>query len=131
MPLRALYDGLSYIFRGYKPSLNELYNDPEMLRSRYQALSERLGERFALREDLLKFFGYQLLRDFNAPDRAVRYFEMATEAYPRSWAAWESLGEAYLVTGDKDKAGQMYERSLTMNPQNENAKRMLKLLRGE
>jgi predicted alpha/beta superfamily hydrolase len=131
MALRALYDGLTYFFRGYQPSLRELYNEPEKLESRYAAISARLGERFALREDLLRFFGEQFLRNFKEPDRAIRYFEMATDAYPKSWAAWDGLGEAYMARGDKQLAGRAYERSLLLNPQNESAKEILESLRAE
>jgi predicted alpha/beta superfamily hydrolase len=131
MGLRALYDGLTYFFRGYQPSLRELYSEPEKLKSRYQALSARLGERFSLREDLLRFFGEQFLRNFKEPEQAIRYFEMATDAYPESWAAWDGLAEAYVARGDKQLASRMYERSLLLNPQNENAKKMLGGLRAE
>jgi predicted alpha/beta superfamily hydrolase len=33
MALRALCDGLTYFFRGYQPSLQELYNEPDKLRT--------------------------------------------------------------------------------------------------
>jgi Tfp pilus assembly protein PilF len=94
-------------------------------------LSARLGERFSLREDLLRFFGEQFLRNFKEPEQAIRYFEMATDAYPESWAAWDGLAEAYVARGDKQLASRMYERSLLLNPQNENAKKMLGGLRAE
>lgn len=128
MALRALYDGLAYFFRGYRPSLHELYNEPEKLRSRYETVSARLGERLSLREDLLRFFGEQFLRNFKEPEKAIRYFEMATDAYPESWAAWNGLGEAHVAKGDKQQASRMYERSLLLNPQNENAKQALRSL---
>lgn len=131
MALRALYDGLTYFFRGYQPSLHELYNEPDKLRTRYETISARLGERFWLREDLLRFFGEQFLRSFKEPDKAIRYFEMATDAYPESWTAWNGLGEAYVAKGDKHQASRMYERSLLLNPQNENAKQVLRSLRAE
>jgi predicted alpha/beta superfamily hydrolase len=83
MALRALYDGLTYFFRGYRPSLQELYVEPEKLKSRYEALAARLGERFALREDLLLFFGEQFRRDFKEPEKAALYFQMAADAYPK------------------------------------------------
>jgi hypothetical protein len=91
MALRAVYDGLTYFFRGYKPSVNELYLNPEQLERRYQALSDRLGERFALNEGLLLFFGDQFRDSFKEPDRAVRYFDMAVAAYPGSPAARQKL----------------------------------------
>jgi predicted alpha/beta superfamily hydrolase len=131
MPLRALYDGLTYFFHGYQPSLQELYTEPEKLKSRYEAISARLGERFALREDLLRFFGEQFLRGFKEPDQAIRYFELATDAYPQSWGAWDDLAEAYLAKGDKAGASRTYRRSLLLNPQNEKAKTMLESLRAQ
>lgn len=131
MALRALHDGLTYFFRGYQPSLHELYMEPEKLRSRYESLSARLGERVSLREDLLRFFGEQFLRNFKEPDQAIRYFEMAADAYPGSWAAWDDLGDAYMAKGDKLEAVRLYEKSLLLNPQNENANKMLKSLRAE
>jgi predicted alpha/beta superfamily hydrolase len=131
MALRALYDGLTYFFRGYQPSLRELYNEPDKLASRYEALSTRLGERVALTEGLLTFFGEQFLSNFKEPDRAIRYFEMAADAYPGSSAAWSGLAEAYRAKGDKSQAARMYEKSLSLNPQNENARRMLESLRAE
>ena len=91
MALRALYDGLTYFFRGYQPALDELYLDPEQLERRYDALSTRLGERFVLTEGLLLFFGDQFLDSFKEPDRAVRYYEMAAEAYPGSPTARQKL----------------------------------------
>jgi predicted alpha/beta superfamily hydrolase len=131
MALRSLYDGLTYFFRGYQPSLRELYVEPERLRARYQTLSARLGERVALSEGLLMFFGEQFLTSFAEPDRAIRYFEMATDAYPKSSAAWNSLGAAYVAKGDRLRARRMFEESLRLNPQNENARKMLGSLRSE
>jgi predicted alpha/beta superfamily hydrolase len=84
MALRSLYDGLSYFFRGYQPTLRELYVEPEKLEARYRALSARLGERVALSEGLLLFFGEQFQSSFKEPDQARRYYEMAVEAYPQS-----------------------------------------------
>ena len=63
-------------------SLVEILRKTQPLKARYQAVSARLGERVALREDLLLFFGEQFLSGFNEPDQARRYYEMAAEAYP-------------------------------------------------
>lgn len=131
MPLRAFYDGISYIFRGYRPTLQELYNEPEKLHARYEALSARLGEPFALREDVLSFFGYQFLRQFQEPDKAIDYFELATNWYPGSSAAWDGLAESHHLANDRARAIAAYERSLQVDPNNENAKRMLETLRAE
>ena len=125
MAVRALYDGLTYFFRGYQPTLQELYNDPEKLAARYETLSARLGERVALTEGLLTFFGEQFLTAFKQPDKAIRYYQMAADAYPQSWAVWDGLGAAYAAKGDKKRSRGMYEKSLQLNPQNENARKAL------
>jgi predicted alpha/beta superfamily hydrolase len=131
MALRALYDGLTYFFRGYQPSLQELYNDPEKLKSRYQALSARLGERVALSEDLLTFFGEQFLSTFKETEHALHFFEMAADAYPGSSGVWAGLGAAYAAKGDNAQAAKMCEKSLSLNPKNENAMKLLESLRAK
>ena len=130
MPQLALYDGLSYIFRGYKPTLEELYNDPEALRKRYQTVSERLGDKMVPSEGLLNSFGYQFLYQLKEPEKARRYFEMNAEYYPESANVWDSLGEAYSVLGDKVMAVTMYEKALLLEPGNENIAKRLTELRG-
>ena len=52
------------------PVLYVLYLNPEELRVRHQTLSARLGERVALSEGLLLFFGEQFLSSFKEPDQA-------------------------------------------------------------
>jgi Tfp pilus assembly protein PilF len=131
MPQIALYDGLSYIFRDHKPTLDELYNEPEKLRKRYEKLSERLGEKIMPKEGLLNFLGYLFLYNFNEPAKAITYFEMNAGYYPASANVWSSLGEAYAVKGDKATSARMYEKSLALDPGNENARKKLMELRGK
>jgi Tfp pilus assembly protein PilF len=50
-------------------------------------------------------------------------------AYPNSWNVHDSLAEAYIADGHKELANKSYERSLEINPDNENAKMMLERLR--
>jgi Tfp pilus assembly protein PilF len=77
------------------------------------------------------FFGEQFLGSFKEPDKAIRYFEMAADAYPQSWSVWDRLGEAHAANGDKQQARTMYEKSLALNPQNENARKKLSSLRAQ
>ena len=56
-------------------------------------------------------------------------FELNVESYPKSWNPWDSLAEALMNRGDKEKAIAYYEKSLALNPKNQNAVAMLEKLR--
>jgi CubicO group peptidase (beta-lactamase class C family) len=81
-------------------------------------------------EFVLNAVGYDFLRD-GKTDEAIRLFQRNVEEYPESANVWDSLGEAYAAAGKKDLAIENYEKSLRLDPKNENAKERLKKLRGE
>jgi 3-oxoadipate enol-lactonase len=74
--------------------------------------------------------GYHYLQGGNARD-AIEIFKLNTIAYPTSANTFDSLGEAYMKNGDTELAIENYSKSLELNPNNENARTMLKLLRGK
>lgn len=79
-------------------------------------------------EYILNNKGYELLSQKNY-NKAIEIFTMNVFAYPKSANAFDSLGEAYIDKGDKSLAIKYYEKSLALNPNNGNAKDMLKKLR--
>jgi len=48
------------------------------------------------------------------------------KAYPEAFNPYDSLGEAYMVNKEFELAVKNYQKSLELNPDNENAKVMLK-----
>jgi len=50
------------------------------------------------------------------------------ELHPDSWNAYDSLGEAYLKDGNKELATKNYQKSVELNPKNENGVEALKKL---
>ena len=78
-------------------------------------------------EDELNTLGYGLVRkkDYKG---AIRVFSLNTEAYPKSGNTWDSLGEAYMDSGDRADAIADYRKSLSINPGNQNAREMLAIL---
>jgi len=63
---------------------------------------------------------------------ALKIFELNTLLYPEAYNVWDSYGEILLTIGETEKAIEMYEKSLSLNPDNENAKTVLtKLLKQE
>jgi tetratricopeptide (TPR) repeat protein len=71
--------------------------------------------------------GYGLMRE-DRLESALSIFKLNTELYPESWNVYDSYGEALLENGDKEKAIENYKRSIEMNPNNENGKKVLKEL---
>ena len=74
--------------------------------------------------------GYQLLNQKNYDD-AIAVFTMNTDRHPESANAWDSLGEAYALKGDKKNAIKNFKKSLSLNPpQNvkDNSEKYLKQL---
>jgi cytochrome c-type biogenesis protein CcmH/NrfG len=59
---------------------------------------------------------------------AVAILQLNVEQYPASWNAYDSLGEAYMAAGDRQRAIENYRKSLQLNPQNTGAIEMLRRL---
>jgi tetratricopeptide (TPR) repeat protein len=58
-------------------------------------------------------------------DEAIKVLELNTVLFPNSFNVWDSLGEAYLKAGNKEKAKENYEKSMALNPNNESGKKAL------
>ena len=73
--------------------------------------------------------GYIFLQNGKIKD-AIELFKLNTIAYSNSSNVYDSLGEAYLKDGQKDLALKNYEKALELNPNNNNAKQVLKEFKG-
>lgn len=78
-------------------------------------------------EATLNNLGYRLLQKGRIKD-AIRIFRLNTEAYPQASNTYDSLAEAYMLSGDKKLAIRNYKKSLELNPKNTNAVSMLEKL---
>jgi tetratricopeptide (TPR) repeat protein len=79
-------------------------------------------------ESQLNVLGYRLL-GVKKVREAIEIFKLNAETYPQSANVYDSLGEAYMISGDKELAIRNYKRAVELNPQNTNAIEMLKNLR--
>ena len=79
-------------------------------------------------EGSLNTFGYQLLEGKDSAG-AVQIFKLNTELFPESANVWDSLAEGYLKAGDPKNAQMSYEKALTVDPANQDAKEMLRKLK--
>lgn len=81
-------------------------------------------------ERRLNSLGYDLMED-GRPDEAIKLLELNTRLFPQSGNTWDSLAEAHMNMGDREKAIMYFKKSLEIDPSNENAVRMLERLEGE
>lgn len=67
-------------------------------------------------------------------EEAIFVFQMNTELFPESANAWNSLAEAYLKAGNKEKAVEFYKKAVQLDPEGntgDHAKNMLKNIKTE
>ncbi|HVE58469.1 MAG TPA: serine hydrolase [Pyrinomonadaceae bacterium] len=79
-------------------------------------------------ESRINRIGYVLLQMKKIED-ALEVFRLNTLDFPNSANVWDSLADAYQAKGDKESAIKYYEKSLELNPQNNNAVEQLKKLK--
>jgi CubicO group peptidase (beta-lactamase class C family) len=93
----------------------------------YQKAKKEDSNHEQLSEGFLNSMGYVLLHR-NKTDQAIDLFRVNTHLYPNSENAYDSLGEAYLKAGNKNKAKQSYQQLIKINPKNERAIQVLQTL---
>ena len=76
-------------------------------------------------EEELNEAGYYLMFEKNDVNSAIKVFLLNVREYPESFVAYDSLGEAYLKAGKKDLAIVNYKKSLMLDGDNANARKIL------
>ncbi len=79
-------------------------------------------------ENDLNDWGYILMGNEQL-EKALQVFKLNTILFPDSFNTYDSYGEALLIANRKDEAIAMYEKSVQLNPENENGKKVLQQLK--
>jgi CubicO group peptidase (beta-lactamase class C family) len=95
----------------------------------YRKIKKDTPQHAVVGEERLNLLGYSLLQQKKLPE-AIALFKLNAEFYPNSFNVYDSLGEAYMASGDKALAVANYKKSVELNPRNENGAQMLKKLEG-
>jgi CubicO group peptidase (beta-lactamase class C family) len=95
---------------------------------RFTELKESGAANQQVNETTLNELGYLLLGNGQVQD-AISVFQRNVQEYPQSANVYDSLGEAFMSAGKKELAIANYEKSLQLNPKNQNAVNMLQKLR--
>lgn len=134
VPLITEYDGFRFIFSFYKPDISysrlkdSTYNIDLVIKQYSETLSDNFGYPSVPPEPFINTLGYQYL-GLKQYDQASKFFKMNIEFYPNSSNVYDSFGELLLVKGDTINAIENYEKSLKLNPDNENAKNIIKKMK--
>ena len=95
--------------------------------AQYRDLRTRQASVYDFSEPELNRLGYQLLEARKLKE-AVEVFKLNVAEYPQGFNTYDSLGEAYMISGNNELATLNYKKSLELNPQNTGATEMLKRL---
>ena len=121
--LLSLYNGMQFIYRGLKMK-NMSGSSIEEIVSYYKT---NYNGAFLPTEREVNIVGYNYIRiDVK---KALRFFKLNVKNYPTSSNAFDSLGEAYMLLGDKKKAFKSYKKSFELDSNNKNALKMMQQLK--
>ncbi len=90
----------------------------------YQKLKKENPSHNMVQESTINRFGYEKLGENNY-GVAITIFRINVELYSNSANVYDSLAEAYMLSGDKESAIDFYKKSLELNPKNTNAVKMI------
>jgi predicted negative regulator of RcsB-dependent stress response len=89
------------------------------------AAMQKESPSFKLDESAVNSWGLELMTDNHLPE-AIDIFNLNAKNYPDSGNVYDSLGEAYMQSGQKQLAIDSYKKSLEKDPSNDNARQKLK-----
>jgi predicted alpha/beta superfamily hydrolase len=120
VPPIAFYNGISTIFKDYDISFRDVDTKAQLI-EHFQSISRRLSWNFRPPERLVNRIGYRMLRSRNENNKskALEFFILNTQNFPNSSNAFDSLSEAYEVSGNKKKAIESYKKALELNTKSE------------
>jgi predicted alpha/beta superfamily hydrolase len=127
VPADSLQQGLSALFEGWKIDQPLKESSFAEIRAQADERAEKFGVPGKLSEDSLSELGETLLGEKKIA-RALEVLQYRADLYPRSADAWVSLGDAYRLGGETDKARECYNQALAVAPGHAAAKAKLKEL---
>ena len=87
----------------------------------YETLKKDRSKDFDFGIQELNLLGYYLLNDKKRIEDAIEIFKLNVKVYPKYANGYDSLAEAYMISGDKTLAIKNYAKSLELDPNNTGA----------
>jgi tetratricopeptide (TPR) repeat protein len=83
-----------------------------------------------IEESAFNRIGYQLLNQERIAD-AIAVLKLNVDVFPQSANVYDSYAEALMKNGDIENAISSYKQSLALDPENDNAREMLRTLENQ
>jgi hypothetical protein len=113
VPHLSIYDGLLFIYDGWKID-KDLYNEGlAAIDKHYTKLSKKFGYEITTPEYTINRLGYNYLANEEI-DKAIVVFQENVKRFPSSANVYDSLGEAYENNGQLEKAKANYAKAVEL-----------------
>jgi CubicO group peptidase (beta-lactamase class C family) len=96
----------------------------------YRKIKQENPSDFYVSENRFNMLGYDYMNK-EMFEEAIAILKLNVEFYPESANCYDSLAEAFMRSGDNEQAIINYKTSLKLNPNNQNAISMIKILEAE
>ena len=126
--LLGLYDGVRFIFEGYKPIDPSVLSTPSLINEHFDQLTSRLGFKILPPEGLVLGISYESLQAHKT-NNAIECLKLNVSNYPKSAYARKHLADVYLAAGNKELAIKEYKRALELDPNTDGVKDALQKLK--
>jgi tetratricopeptide (TPR) repeat protein len=115
-PHLSIYNGLLFIYDGWKLDADMYQEGLTAMDKHYKNLSKKYGYEITTPEYTINLLGYNYLvnEDFES---AISVFQENVNRFPNSANVYDSLGEAYEKSGQLDKAETNYAKSVAIAEQ--------------
>ncbi|MFK7812554.1 MAG: alpha/beta fold hydrolase [Maribacter sp.] len=122
---------INTIIKAYAETLDEKQQNVLLKKALDNAIDLSIEAKVNNRsEHDLNTLGYSFLGNGEL-EKALEVFKLTTILFPDSFNAYDSYGEALLKAEKKEEAIEMYEKSIELNPENENGLRVLQQMKKE
>jgi predicted alpha/beta superfamily hydrolase len=127
IPMLSWYYGLRFLFEGYEPDLQAMMKDTDLVERHFKDLEAKLGLKMPPPESLFEILTHYLTAPDRFPDpkKALAVVTMGLKYHPNSPYLNKSLGLAYELNKEPEKAAQAYEKALKLDPKDETVKKKL------
>ncbi len=111
VPHKTIYDGLEFIYSGWRITNDQRAKGIEAVDGHYTNLSKRFGYEIKIPEFILNQMGYGYVNQ-KMYEEAIAVFKKNIKNYPKSANVYDSIGDAYVAAGQLENARDSYTQAI-------------------